>query len=330
MEVGVLNKRRYNIKSAADLQKIKGYRYDIDPTREPLKKILQHYYVTPTIQCGLSGCHRWHNDGYLVELENGSFTNVGHICGAGFGDKFEAERIHYMDTIIRPQALHAVRDGKIKLKSMQTQINILSEVANRLSSRKSEFRRRFPEASKNLDRRAGNGDSMVMDSIERTRDEIEDILATNPYQNRDSLRFREVEKGRIVGLQLFSFNIRESISQELVSKAQELMTLDIDAQKLKTEVLLQWESWLNLLHERIEEAMSFVNKADEFFSEGNYQLIASFPLPPKESFMLKQIKTASLDESMSAHERKNEIDTAIKNKKLNRAQRRKLQLTSIQ
>lgn len=325
----MLSKRRYNIKSAADLQKIHGYRYDIDPTREPLEKILQHYYVTPTIQCGLAGCHRWHNDGYLVELENGSFTNVGHICGAGFGDKFEAERIYYMDTILRPQVLQAVRDGKIKLESMQTRINILSDAANRISTRKSEFRRRFPEASKNLDRRASNGDSMVMDSIERTRDEIEDILATNPHQNRESLRFREVEKGRIAGLQLFSFNIRESISQELVSKAQELIALDIDAQKLKTEVLIQWESWLNLLHERLEEAMSFVNKAEGFFSEGNYQLIASFPLPPKESFMLKQIKSASLDESMSAYERENEIDTAIKNKKLNRAQRRKLQFISI-
>src|SRR5450759_2792891 len=223
----MLNKRQFIIKSAGDLQKIKGYRYDIDPTREPLKKILQHYYVTPTIQCGLSGCHRWHNEGYLVELENGSLTNVGHICGAGFGDKFEAERIHYMDTIIRPQVLQTVRDGIIKLKSMQTQINNLSDVANRISFRKSEFRKRFPEASKNLDRRASNGDSMVMDSIERTRDEIENILATNPHQNRDSLRFREVEKGRIAGLQLFSFNIRESISQEIVSKAQELLALDL-------------------------------------------------------------------------------------------------------
>ena len=324
----MLKNRRYNIKSAADLQKIKGYRYDIDPTREPLKKILQHYYVTPTIQCGLSGCHRWHNEGFLVELENDTLTNVGHICGAGFGDKFEAERIHYMDTIIRPQVLQTVRDGIIKLKSMQTQINNLSDVANRISSRKSEFRRRFPEASKNLDRRAGNGDLMVMDSIERTRDEIENILATNPHQNRDSLRFREVEKGRIAGLQLFSFNIRESISQELVSKAQELLALDINAQILKTTELIQWESWLNMLQERFEDATSFVKKAEEFFSEGNYQLIASFPLLPKESFMLKQIKTASLDESMSVHERENEIDTAIKNRKLNRAQRRKLQFTS--
>lgn len=323
----MLNKMRYNIKSAADLQKIHGYRYDIDPTCEPLKKILQHYYVTPMIQCGLSGCHKWHSDGYLVELENNSLTNVGHICGAGFGDKFEAERIHYMDTILRPQVLQAVRDGKIKLESTQTQINILSGAANRISSKKSEFRRRFPEASKNLDRRASNGDSMVMDSIERTRDEIEDILAANPHQNRESLRFREAEKGRIAGLQLFSFNIRESISQELVSKAQELIVLDIDAQKLKTEVLIQWESWLNLFHERLEEAMSFVNKAEEFFSEENYQLIASFPLPPKESFMLKQIKTASFDESTSAHERENEIGTVIKNKKPNRAQRRKLQFT---
>lgn len=206
---------------------------------------------------------------------------------------------------------------------MHTQIKILADAANRLSSRKSEFRKRFPDASKNLDRRASNGNSKVMNSIERTRGEIEDILAANPHQNHESLRFREVENGRIAGLELFSFNIRESISQELVSKAQELIALDIDAQKIKTEVLIQWEIWLNALNDRLEEAMNFVNKVEGFFSEENYQLIASFPLPPKETLMLKQIKTMALDEVMNINERENEA--AIKNKNLNRAERRKLQ-----
>lgn len=319
----MLSKSQYSIKSAADLQKIDRYRYDIDPIREPLKKILQHYYVTTAIQCGLSGCHRWHNDGYLVELENGNLTNVGHICGAGFGDKFEAERIHYMETIRRPQALQAVREGKIRLESMRMQINLLADSAHRLSSRKSEFRKRFPEASKNLDRRASNGQSIVMDSVERTASEIEASLVVNPHQNRESLKFREVEKGRIIGLQLFSRNIRGSISQEIVSKAQECTVLDIDAEKLRTEVLGQWESWLNSLNERLEEATNFVHKAEGFFSEENYRLIASFPLPPKECSMLKLLKTASLDEATSVNERRN--DSAIKNKKLNRAERRKLQ-----
>lgn len=108
----MLSKGRYSIKSAADLQKIHGYKYGIDPVREPLKKILQLYHVPPKLQCGLSGCHSWHIDGYLVELENGSLTNVGHICGTGFGDKFEAERTQYLDTILRPQLLQAVREGK--------------------------------------------------------------------------------------------------------------------------------------------------------------------------------------------------------------------------
>lgn len=317
------------IKSAADIQKIHGYRFDIDPTREPLKKILQHYHVTPTIQCGLSGCHSWHNEGYLVELENGSLTNVGHICGAGFGDKFEVERIHYTDAILKPQLLRAertVRDGKIRLESMQKQIDALADTATRLSDRKSEFRKRFPDASKNLDRRASGGNSMVMDSIERTRGEIEAILAANPHQNREGLRFRDVEKGRIAGLQLFAFNIREKISQELVSKAQEVIALDIDAQKLKAEVLFSWEAWIDGFNGRFEDAMNFVNKAEGFFSEENYRLIALFPLPSKESFMLKQLKTASLDEAMSAGERKNEFDALIliKNEKLSRAERRKL------
>ena len=56
--------------------------------------------------------------------------------------------------------------------------------------------------------------------------------------------------------------------------------------------------------------------------EGVANMLAHHPEVP--------ITTASLDESMSAQEREKEMDFAIKNKKLNRAQRRKLQFTSIQ
>lgn len=231
----------FNIKSKADLQKLERYRYDIDPEREPLKKILQHYYVTPMIQCGLSGCHRWHNEGYLVELENGNLTNVGHVCGAGFGEKFETERAKYTESILRPRLLQATREGKKILQSKQAQLTLLSDAANRLSSRKSEFRKCFPEISRQLDRRASTGSPMVTESIARSAKEIEDLIAANPHQKLETLRFREVEKGRIAGLQLFSINIREKISQELVYKAQAMVDLDIDTQKPKTDVLIQWE-----------------------------------------------------------------------------------------
>lgn len=317
-------KKRYNIRSTADLQKIERYRYDIDPKLEPLKKILQHYFVSPEIQCGLSNCHRWHNDGFLVELENSDITNVGHICGSGFGSQFEVERNRYTESILRPQALQAVRDGKTLIESRRTQLSLLSDAANRLSFRKSEFRKRFPGISKELVRRASNGSPVVMESVERSFDEIEVLLAANPRQNRETLRYREIEKGRIAGLQLFSLNIRERIIQELVSKAHALIDQHVATQDLKTDVLMRWESWLNSFNERIAEAQDIISKAESFFNEENYQLIASLPSPSKESFLLKHLKTASLDETVDGKE----LEVAMQSKKLNRAERRKLQFNS--
>ncbi len=318
------SKKRYNIKSEEDLKKIPNYRFDIDHKREPLKLVIQRYYVTPMIKCGLTGCHKWHNEGYLVELENGFLTNVGHVCGGHFGDRFEAERIRYLDSVLRPQLLQTIREGKIRLESLKSQIETISYSASLLSARKSEFKKRFPKISSELHRRAFNNDLVVSEDVARTSSEIEDMMAANPYQSRDALRYRQVEKGRIAGLQIFTVNVREKINVELSSKSQTISALDFDTSHIKTDDLIQWESWIKTLDDRLAEATDFISKAQKFFTEENYQLIASLPSPADESFLLKQLKTAALDISSTGEE----LQVAMQGKKLNRKERRKLQYSS--
>ena len=85
------------IRIPADVSNLIGENTYIDPNKFPLKKIVKHYHVKPEIQCSLSMCHRWHNEGYIVELEDGRLTNVGHICGKQFGDIFAIEEQKYQE-----------------------------------------------------------------------------------------------------------------------------------------------------------------------------------------------------------------------------------------
>lgn len=314
-------KKRYVIKSAADLLKIDDFQSDIDPNVEPLKRIVQNYYVTPTIQCGLSNCHRWHNEGYLVELESGALTNVGHICGDHFGEKFATERHYYQESILKPQLLQALREGKRKLHLIHESINQLASTAIILSERKSEFRKRFPGISKELIRRASNSHAIVTKSIERSGDEIEDLIASNPHQNRQSLRFQEIEIGRIAGLELFAYNLREKIVQELTDKAHKLVLLDVGIQALSFDTLIRWEGWLKIFDEKLIEANNIVENANKFFNDDNYKLIASLPGLSSESVALKILKTSMLDIPTIAHVAK----PIVSDKKLNREERRRLQ-----
>src|SRR5258706_607882 len=88
-----LSPESVRIRSTQDMRSLPGYREQVDPKGEPLKRIVSHYDLSERTQCGLSSCRQWHNEGYLVELESGGFTNVGHICGKEFGEeKFQIEK----------------------------------------------------------------------------------------------------------------------------------------------------------------------------------------------------------------------------------------------
>lgn len=308
------------IHSPEDVLNIIGENLSIDPNKFPLKKIIKHYLVRPEIQCSLSMCHSWHNEGYIVELEDGRLTNVGHICGRQFGDKFAIEERKYQEQILRPQLARIIISSKKRLHELKQPIEELKQRAHIVSTRKSAFISLFKEIIQDLKRRAINGDSEVFESILRSNQELEDLLAANPFQSREALRIKNISKGHIRGLRLFSENVFETVVSNLSSPLEDLTNL-VDPQSLSIQKLVTWDSWLRSLDEKINDATALVKDGEQFFTPENFMLISLLPSPPEVKNSLSKLKLPTLD-SVS---RTNKVDiqqTLQSGKKLNRKERR--------
>lgn len=287
-------KKRYIIKSQSDLDIIEGYQSNVNPKKVPLSHIVDWYFIPTEIQCGLSNCHQWHQQGFVVELTNGDKTNVGHICGSIYSN-FETEKNTFSDKFLRPYLIEAIQKGIIRIKDLMPDLTSLNGEAISLSNQKTSFRDIFPEISKELFRRSHNKKTLVTESVARSSHQVDELMAANPFQKRESLRFEEVNKGTLNGLELFSYNYQEKICNDLVKKSKEFIALEITVNS-KTSELVKWEAWLKYFDETYTEAMDAVSKAKLFFNAPNYNLMGYLSGSKSEIVKLKNLKTSSFED----------------------------------
>ncbi|NPT47172.1 hypothetical protein GNZ12_38960 [Paraburkholderia sp. 1N] len=61
----------------------------------------------------MTTCHQEHLEGVLVELEDGQFSNIGHVCGSrpeNFGEEFTKKMQFFGETQVRRDAIHRLQD----------------------------------------------------------------------------------------------------------------------------------------------------------------------------------------------------------------------------
>lgn len=308
------------IRIPADVSNLIGENTSIDPNKFPLKKIVKHYHVKPEIQCSLSMCHRWHNEGYIVELEDGRLTNVGHICGKQFGDIFAIEEQKYQEQILRPQLVQEIGASKKRLRELKQPVDALIQRAQLVSKRKSAFISLFKGVINELRRRAANGDSEVFESMERSNQELEDLLSANPFQSREALRIKNIPKGHIRGLRLFSENVFDTVNSNLSIPLEDLINL-VDHQSLPIKKLLGWDYWLKSLDEKISDATALVKEGEEFFTPENFMLLSLLPSTPDVKDRLSKLKLPILD-SVTPTNKVEDKQILQSGKKPNRKERR--------
>lgn len=305
------------IRTSLELRSLPGYREPIDPAREPLQRILKHYNLSALAQCGLSSCRQWHFEGYVVALESGGLTNVGHVCGKQFGEKFIVEEQAYREKILRPQLLTKLTDGKSRVDQLRQPVAELVERVRTVLSRRKGLKDQFPRLATEINRRANQGHTAVSDVVERTDAEIEDLLAINPRQSREALRYREVPRGRIAGLGFFTADAGGIVFEVLARQSETFLSLSA-LHKLTTEKLLEWERWLNNLDENIKQGERIAADGEAFFTEANLRLLAAIAQDLKEQKVISTLKPAALEWVPNSAS----LATAEKAKRLNRRERR--------
>lgn len=280
------------IRSSKDLLLLPNYLDSIDPSTQPLRRIITGYYLNAEYPCGLKNCHQPHREGFLVELEDGNISNVGWKCGEHFGEKFAIERTRYAELELRPKAIAIVQSVLTRLRSSRQELDRLAAEADRLSRCKLGMRRQFPKLYSELERRAHGGNDRVTEQIERTRQEIDDLQAMNPSGSRDRFRYREESRGVLPGLRVLATNIRDEIVVGFTNKADSLVETDIAS--LSTDKLLEWERWALDFDETMKRAQDIVAWGNAFFSQESFRLQAYVATVSAEKMALSKVTSAAL------------------------------------
>lgn len=264
--------RMNRLRTPEDIEKLPGYIPKVDPEANPLNRILEHYYIRPfEIKCGL--CGKVHMDGCIVELADLKITNIGHICGAKFGERFQQERTKNYENVYKTRLIQTITQAQARLAADQFKLHAASLLAGDHGRRNDDFEKMFPGLPATLRRRAFGNISKVNESVERSKEEIDDLMAANRFQSRDDLAFKEKYVGTISG---FRFPMHDwSMAAGLRKLFTQLAKFsDLKPRSLSMADLQNWAHWAEDFDDNLGRTKIGIEDGNNFFTTSNFQLFA--------------------------------------------------------
>lgn len=309
------------IRSSTDLHSVTGFRESVDPQQSPLKRIITHYHLSDETACGLKSCRQPHREGFLVELIGGGCTNVGHVCGRQFGERFATEHRLYAEREIRPKAIALLQETMQRIKAQLQEFDQLEAAAEKISKRKISLREIYPKLYDDLKRRGANARAAVFSTRERSQEEIQELRALNPSGPSPS-PFEEVHEGTLEGLRCLVTTYGDEIKGALTGRARAL--LQIEASQLPLDILLEWERWCLHLDDSLERANSLIKEGARFFSDSNLKLLKWIPASSGDRRSIASLTVTLLDKHHKVEALKEAGLGGFPKRKRSRAERRAL------
>lgn len=187
------------------------YADDIDSTKTQLLYVIAPYRgLQPKHPCGLTNCHTPHNNGYLIVTADARETNIGADCGKKHFPEFAAQA-RKINRILREQTLrNIVVEAQARIPAVQAEISELRGgeygaewVVRCISSLRQVMTSVDAQLWLALKRRANTGEATVNEVRERSKVEIQELVAAG-LGRPDELRFESKPVGRLAGLELLS------------------------------------------------------------------------------------------------------------------------------
>lgn len=282
------------------------FRSEIDVSLVKLLRIIGWYKLKETIKCAKSDCHKNHNEGYLVELDNGLEANIGNCCGRKAFPEFGRLKNEFESR----KRISNYRERLVFFKSSLNSLYCrLSELKKRdngaswLQERTEAFRQGCPvELVQILRARAQRGEDEVYVArretdeeaalrsamSHRTKDEDEDEDGEFARSGRTS-RIEYVREliGRVQGLDIWKKNIRVLLVERIEQRANEFSTEDI--YQLSEAKLRIWVSWAEGVESSINEIEALLMEGSAFFQECNILLVLQLPISASTKVELSRV-----------------------------------------
>ncbi|MEW8050752.1 MAG: hypothetical protein AB2809_10275 [Candidatus Thiodiazotropha sp.] len=117
------------------------------------------------------------------------------------------------------------------------------------------------------------GNDIIYVDRERTADELEIAREANPSASVESLRYTSEIAGKLLGLHIFSRNIRDVLVIELENRLRDLLELDPDT---TVHRLKSWYDWAQDIDNLFTDASLLIEEGRKFFTDENFMLIKKY------------------------------------------------------
>lgn len=109
-----------------EIESIPGYLRGLSPSEHKLKSVIGSYNLKD-IHCGLT-CNQLHDKGYIVVTENGTVTNIGHVCGRNyFGTDFATFTNQYNRDVTAQNNRDLLFTFDLQIEELEQEIKNLRE-----------------------------------------------------------------------------------------------------------------------------------------------------------------------------------------------------------
>jgi hypothetical protein len=258
---------KYRIRTEDDIRKLPAYKFDVVPEDDPIEEIEDDYLITVATQCGLKGCHTWHNEGVIALTRSGARTNMGHICGArfrNFAEKYDDYKREKLTPRYQAQVVAFKRRGDVAVAALH---QVLARI-KALTGRAKRFREVLPTLARVVEQRANRGETKIERVFERTGREIEDLIASSPGMTRERARYGTQTTGHLNGLR--AFGISGIAAPDMLDLER---TLALDVVNSGFDKLARAARYCETFDDGLAAAQAAVADAETFFSTGNWTLL---------------------------------------------------------
>ncbi|AIO31115.1 hypothetical protein DM39_1505 [Burkholderia cenocepacia] len=296
------------VRTPADLRNLPGYIDRVDPKQTALRRIIWPYSFKSEIACSLTNCRTPHKDGVIIELEDGSISNIGNICGADddkFSTKFSTELLAMAEARRREQMTPRLLD-RAGLQKIEADVRAICDDAHKWVRLCTAFESLCSEADRELRRRLTAGENFAITEVsERGEAEISELIASGQARNRSEARYKETVKGTIRGTGVL--RLSESGLTSLERRARALLSADPLAADI-AELQRLFNETVHLPME-VRDVADACRAGAAFFSADNFELMSDLSLPQRAKSTLRSLTLGTLEEHSKAISRSG-VETA--------------------
>lgn len=287
------------VRTPADLRNLPGYVDRVDPKRTALRRIIWPYSFKSEIACALTNCRTPHKDGVIIELEDGSISNIGNVCGADddkFSTKFSTELLAMAEARRREQLTPRLLD-RAGLQKIESDVRAICDGAYQWVRLCAAFESFCLEADRELRRKLTAGENFAVTEVsERSEAEISEVIASGQARSRSEARYKQTVKGMIRGTSVLRLSESRLISLE--RRARALLSADpLAADISELQRLFNETVHLPMEVRDVEEAC---RAGATFFSSENFELMSDLALPPRAKAVLRSLTVGALEGHIKA------------------------------